>query len=154
MNAHITKEMMENYAQARNERVKRSNLRVLVNIENELTYRQVVSMLPLDTEFVVVETYEGMLQTYLATAPDMVLLDPEVGSEEDLAQIYALDSEHFVILLADHMSQKKIMDALEAGAQGFLTKPYTQRKVSHYLNVLQAAKMLRSELSYYSATIQ
>lgn len=154
MDIKMNKEIAKIYAQARAERTKRSYLRVLVSIENEFTYRQIVSLLPLDTEFVVVDKNENLLETYLATVPDMLLVDPEAQLHEELVKIYALDNDHFVTLLADHMSQKEIMDALEAGAQGFLTRPYTERKVSHYLNVLNAAKAHRMERAYHTVTIQ
>ena len=145
MNNNIIIDMADTYAQARTTRAERSHACVLLGVGNEFVYKQLLSLLPSDTELVLVGDGENVLEAYLACAPDMLILEPKMDEHGALPHIYEVDGDNFVVLLADGMCQQEIMDALETGAQGFLTKPYTQRKMSHYLELLHTAKAQRQQ---------
>ena len=145
MKTNISTKLIEIYAQACSKRAERDHFRVLLGVENEFTYKQLLSLMPIDAEVILIPDGEGILESYLKSAPDLLIVDPALDLGEELFTIYEMDEQHFVTLLADNMSQKEIMDALESGAQGFLTKPYTQRKMTHYLELLRSAKAFRNE---------
>ena len=147
MKTNISTKLIEIYAQACAKRAERDHFRVVLGVEDEFTYKQLLSLMPINAEVMLVPEGDGILESYLRAAPDLLIIDPALDLGGELNAIYEMDEQHFVTLLADNMSQKEIMDALESGAQGFLTKPYTQRKMTHYLELLRSAKEFRNQPS-------
>ncbi|MBN1863911.1 MAG: response regulator [Victivallales bacterium] len=57
---------------------------------------------------------------------DLVILDmvmPKMGGHSTFFQIKAFDADAKVLLISGYVSEKEVKDLLDAGANGFLSKP-------------------------------
>lgn len=76
------------------------------------------------------------LNTYARLSPNLVFLDINLAycsSQKLLESIIALDREAHVVVLSGANDQGNIMQAMSHGAKGFITKPYTHKKLLQYI---------------------
>jgi DNA-binding NarL/FixJ family response regulator len=136
MSITLTQAQQEIYSQACALRATRQRAHIMLAVENEFTRAQFLHHFPAHIDVSVLQGKGDLFQSYLTIAPDMLILDPSADRQGAIGDIYQLDSMSFVVLLADGMEQRDIFQSLEEGAQGFLTKPYTERKIFHYLKLI------------------
>jgi two-component system chemotaxis response regulator CheY len=78
------------------------------------------------------ENGRAAVEMYIRLRPDVVLMDmvmPLMGGVEALVEIRAFDPNAHV-LMCSAMGQRELVDeALEAGARGFISKPFTPAQV-------------------------
>jgi two-component system chemotaxis response regulator CheY len=76
------------------------------------------------------------VEMYIRLRPDVVLMDmvmPLMGGVEALREIRAFDPNAHV-LMCSAMGQRELVDeSLEAGARGFISKPFTASQVMEAL---------------------
>ena len=77
----------------------------------------------------VVEAGTGVeaVEQYKSTSPDAVLLDitmPEMDGLNALREIRVVDADARVAMFTSISQQSIVMEALEAGAKDFITKPF------------------------------
>ena len=83
---------------------------------------------------VIAEAVNGRIavEQYVATRPDIVFMDmvmPELGGVDAVREICKIDP-NARILMCSAMGQQQIVDeAVQAGAKGFITKPFTGSRV-------------------------
>jgi len=68
--------------------------------------------------------------------PDLILLDVQVGPKNSLEHIRSLDFEPLIICTT--LYDTHALEAFDIGANGYLMKPVTQKKLSQALNRLPA----------------
>lgn len=78
---------------------------------------------------VIGEAVNGMdsIKKYQELKPELVLMDlnmPEMSGIEAIKEILKIDSEAAILVCSASNQQEEIFDALEAGAKGYLTKPF------------------------------
>jgi two-component system chemotaxis response regulator CheY len=87
----------------------------------------------------IIEATDGLLgiETYVMEQPDLVLLDmamPEMPGEEALEKILELNQSARVIIATADLQDLTKTKVLEAGAMGFLNKPFNRTKVLEVVN--------------------
>jgi len=81
------------------------------------------------------------LKKYKSEEPDLVTMDitmPEKDGLEATRDILNYDSEASIIMVSAMGQQKIVIEAIEAGAQDFVVKPFDEKRV------LEAAKNVLS----------
>jgi two-component system chemotaxis response regulator CheY len=81
------------------------------------------------------------VEMYTRLQPDLVLMDmvmPEMGGLDAVREIRALDPKARVAMCSAMGQQQLIDESLEAGALGFITKPFTAARVLEALSDLAA----------------
>ena len=81
------------------------------------------------------------VEMYTRLQPDLVLMDmvmPEMGGLDAVREIRALDPKARVAMCSAMGQQQLIDESLEAGALGFITKPFTAARVLEALADLAA----------------
>jgi len=76
------------------------------------------------------------LAGYVSNAPDALFLDiglPDINGHDVLECIFQIDPDAYVIMFSGRKDKGNIMRALEAGAQGFIGKPFTREKLFQYI---------------------
>ena len=121
----------------------RKQLTVLVVEDDPFTRRLVISTLK--GQFDVIEAADGVqaIHAYEMHAPDLVFLDielPDVNGHVILAKLLALDPSAFIVMLSANSIKENILAALEKGAHGFVSKPFTKEKLMHYLQLCETAR--------------
>ncbi len=72
------------------------------------------------------------VEQYTALRPDVVLMDmvmPELSGVDAVRQIRQLDPNARIVMCSAMGQQQLVAEALEAGARGFITKPFTASRV-------------------------
>lgn len=72
------------------------------------------------------------VERYLAVKPDLVTMDivmPEVNGIEAVKQLMREDPKAKVIIVSAMGQQSLVKEAIQAGAQGFVVKPFKPEKV-------------------------
>ncbi len=75
---------------------------------------------------------EEALRQYKELKPDLVTMDivmPEVGGIESIKEILKIDPEAKILVVSALGQQALLKEALEAGAKGFVVKPFKPEKV-------------------------
>ena len=84
------------------------------------------------------------VEQYTALRPDVVLMDmvmPELSGVDAVREIRRIDPDARVVMCSAMGQQQLVAEALEAGARGFITKPFTASRVIEALNdVVEGAR--------------
>ncbi|MFW5836776.1 MAG: response regulator [Desulfovibrionaceae bacterium] len=113
-------------------------LSVLVVDDSQLTIKRLAKMLGDLGHSVagVAHTGEQAVEEYLRLKPDLVSMDitmPDMDGIEATRRIIAADPEAVVIVVTSHGQEQMVMDAIEAGAKGYVLKPVKQDKLAEHL---------------------
>lgn len=82
-------------------------------------------------------TGEQAIQEYKRLHPDLVTMDitmPDMDGIEATRRIIEADPEAVIIMVTSHGQEQMVMDAIDAGAKGYVLKPIKQDKLSEYLD--------------------
>lgn len=82
-------------------------------------------------------------KTYLSDAPDILFLDIELPDWDGISiikKIRSFDPDAFIVMLSANSYAEKVKQAMEAGANGFMTKPFNRGKIEEYLKKYKRAK--------------
>ncbi|KOR38403.1 MULTISPECIES: response regulator [Planktothricoides] len=87
----------------------------------------------------IIEATDGLvgIETYLMEQPDLVLLDmamPGLPGDEVLEKILELNQSARVIIATADLQDLTKTKVLEAGAMGFVNKPFNRTKVLEVVN--------------------
>lgn len=109
----------------------------LMVIEDDIFSRRLVeNVLKKEFPLTSLGTAERALATYASVAPNVLFLDidlPDVSGHELLQKMVALDPAAYIIMLSGNSDQANILQAMKAGAKGFIAKPFTRDKLLQYI---------------------
>lgn len=118
------------------------SLRLLV-IEDDDVFRALAfEVLDGHTKIGVSTGYEG-IEKYKDECPDITFLDlglPDIDGFTVLRQIMSYDPEAFVVILSQSRFVRDVEKAKELGAQGYIIKPFSRKKVRDYFEKFRIHK--------------
>lgn len=88
------------------------------------------------------ENGEDAVEKYQALRPDLVTLDitmPKMDGLTALKKIREIDDNACVIMLTSMGQEVYVRDAIEAGARGFVVKPFNEKVVLSALDKIDQA---------------
>jgi two-component system, chemotaxis family, chemotaxis protein CheY len=91
------------------------------------------------TEVLRAEDGNQAVELFHAHLPELVTMDltmPNLDGLAAIAQIRAIDPQASILVISALNSHRIALDAIQRGACGFLTKPFTEREVSEALDEL------------------
>lgn len=109
-------------------------LNILVVDDSPIIVRK-LSMLLEEMGFRVVQTASNgkeAIAAYKACRPDLVTMDitmPDMDGIEATRAIMSEFQDAKIIMVTSHGQEKMVLDALKAGAKGYVLKPFQQQKV-------------------------
>ncbi len=135
------------FQRASSQRAVRSKPCVLIIEDDSFTARLVGNVLRASAD--IVEATSGYLGVvaYTRTAPDLVFLDinlPDADGRDLLKEIIRRDADSFIVMLSGNSQKDNVLASLEEGAKGFVGKPFSREKITHYF---QMARKKASPLS-------
>lgn len=109
-------------------------LKVMVVDDSILTIKKLEKMLTELGHQVIHTCKTGMeaVNDYPKYMPDMLTMDitmPDMNGIEATKKIIALNPDALIIMVTSHGQEQKVMDAIEAGAMGYLLKPIRKEKL-------------------------
>jgi len=84
-----------------------------------------------------IEDGDQIVKTYLKYNPDILFLDihmPGKTGLEVIPNLIEIDTDAFIVVLSADSQKENVLEALERGAAGFLTKPPAKHRIQEYLN--------------------
>jgi two-component system chemotaxis response regulator CheY len=118
-------------------------LRIMVVDDSGLTVKKMVKMLEgLGHEVAsVATTGQEAVDAYAAVAPDIVAMDitmPDLDGIEATRRIMAVSPDARIVIVTSHGQEQMVMDAIEAGAKGYILKPVKPEKLKETLETVAA----------------
>lgn len=133
LNAQANAELVASISRRRNAR---KALQILVIEDDPFSRRMVGLALHPDYEASYSDSGITGIRDYLALAPDVVFLDinlPDVSGMEVLQKIMKYDPDCFIVMLSGNGNAENVLKAVEAGAKGFVGKPFARDKIHQNL---------------------
>jgi two-component system chemotaxis response regulator CheY len=121
-------------------------LRIMVVDDSGLTVKKLAKLVEeLGHEVVhVAATGQQAVSDFAAVQPDLVTMDitmPDMDGIEATRRILAESPDALVVIVTSHGQEQMVMDAIEAGAKGYILKPVKKEKLAETLETV-AAKYL------------
>ena len=82
------------------------------------------------------------VELYRKQRPDIVFLDIQMPDKDGIAalkEIKELNAEACVVMVSGFGSAENVKTAIDAGAKGFIVKPYNVNRIMGIINKYQAA---------------
>ena len=122
------------------------SLRILVVDDSGLTVKKMAKLLEELGHQVVAMASTGQqaVDVYAQAAPDVTTMDitmPDLNGIEATRRILAEHPAACIVIVTSHGQEQMVMDAIEAGAKGYILKPVKQEKLAETLETV-AAKYL------------
>lgn len=113
-------------------------LQILVVDDSLITVKKLSSMLTALGHKVVRTAASGVeaLTAYEAYKPDLVTMDitmPDMDGIEATRRIREKYPEALIVMVTSHGQEKMVLDALKAGAKGYVLKPFRQDKLQEVI---------------------
>ena len=89
-------------------------------------------------------TGQQAVDIFATLAPDLTTMDitmPDLNGIEATRRILAEHPQACIVMVTSHGQEQMVMDAIEAGAKGYILKPVKQEKLAETLETV-AAKYL------------
>ncbi|MEF3696069.1 response regulator [Desulfolutivibrio sp.] len=116
-------------------------LTIMVVDDSNLTIKKMVKMIE-DLGHKVVHVASNGRQAaedYLRVKPDLVTMDitmPDMDGIEATKRIMAVDDKAVIVMVTSHGQEQMVMDAIEAGAKGYVLKPVKAEKLAEHLDAV------------------
>lgn len=132
----------------RSRREERDRLELML-VEDDSFSRSLVRM-ALMPAYSVSQVSDGhsCLATYARVAPDILFLDiglPDVSGLDILKKILEIDPQAYVVMLSGYGDRDNIAKAMEYGAKGFVSKPFSKAKLIEYIERGTAGKRRKAK---------
>lgn len=127
-------------------RTRREEACILIVEDDRFTASYTANILNRDYEVIHAKTGEEAISAYIDHAPDMVLLDihlPGLSGHETLQALRKIDADAYVAMLSVDTVRDNIVEAMNAGAAGFLKKPFSKERL---LAAVQKSPFIRQPL--------
>jgi two-component system chemotaxis response regulator CheY len=124
------------FGEAKKLRKARMPLHVMIVEDDPLTRRLVTGSFKENYALITASDAEQAVANYLLLAPDIVFLDiglPDTNGFNVLHQIMASDPDAYVVMFSGNSYLDNITSALNAGASGFIAKPFKKDRLQHYI---------------------
>lgn len=133
MQAPLNAELVETLSRRRDDR---SKLNIMVVEDDPFSRKLVGNSLSTQYALTFAEDGKSAIFNHLKAAPDIVFLDidlPDITGHDVLHRILEIDPAAFVVMLSGNGNLDNIMRAVNAGAKGFVAKPFTKEKLLQYI---------------------
>lgn len=119
-----------------------TSLNVMVVDDSQITAKKIGSMLEALGHTVVMKAKTGReaVDGYSEAEPDLVTMDvtmPEMDGIEATKLIMDAHPDARIVVVTSHGQEQMVRDALEAGAKGYILKPFDKDKLSTVLDKIQ-----------------
>ncbi|MFQ5781362.1 MAG: sigma-54-dependent transcriptional regulator, partial [Nitrospiria bacterium] len=133
-------------------------MKKILVVDDEITVRESVKML-LKREYSLLFAADGMegLQRFQEVSPDLVLLDvtmPNMDGMAALKKLREIDPDIPIVMLTATLATKTAVEAMKAGANDYLTKPFDHDELRLVIAKALAARALEKEVIRLRAAVK
>ena len=112
--------------------------RVLLIEDDRSTRRMVAASLRDHCELIEAPDASQGISAYNAFEPDLVFMDielPDGDGQKLLSWITHNDPGAFVVMFSGHYDTDNVMQSIDSGAKGFVSKPFDLNKMLHFIHI-------------------
>ena len=114
-------------------------LNILIVDDSNLTIKKLTNLLQELGHIVVGVARSGRdaIEAYEQFNPDLVTMDitmPQMDGIEATRRIIEKFKDALIIMITSHGQEQMVIDAVKAGARGYIIKPFKKDKVEEYIN--------------------
>lgn len=114
-------------------------LNIMVVDDSKIIRKKLTAMFDAIGHKVVCEASTGVeaIKQYNSYKPDLVTMDitmPEMSGIEAVERIVKSNSKALIVMVTSHGQEQMVIEAIKAGAIGYLIKPFKQEKVVEQVN--------------------
>ena len=114
------------------------SLTFMVVDDSNITIKKLTKMLEESGHKVVFVAGTGQqaVDNYTAYMPDMVTMDiamPDMDGIEATRKILEQHKDALIIMITSHGQEQMVMDAIDAGAKGYVLKPVKKEKLKEHI---------------------
>ncbi len=114
------------------------SLSIMVVDDSNITIKKLTKMIEeLGHKVVhVANTGQQAVESYMSVRPDMVTMDitmPDMDGIEATKRIIGQHRNALIVMITAHGQEQMVMDAIEAGAKGYVLKPVKQDKLGEHI---------------------
>lgn len=116
----------------------RKRVRVLLIEDDRSTRRMVCARLEEYCDVVDAGSVRQGISAYNSFQPDLVFMDielPDGDGKTLLNRITRNDPGAFVVMFSGHSDTNNVLEAIDAGARGFIAKPFDLSKMLHFIRL-------------------
>lgn len=118
-------------------------LNIMVVDDSNITVKKISKMLEELGHCVihVATTGQQAVDEYAKAKPDLVTMDitmPDMDGIEATSKIIAKDKDALIIMVTSHGQEQMVINAIEAGAKGYVLKPVKKEKLAEHLETIIA----------------
>lgn len=131
-----TAALQDIFRAAQKRRKARNPIHILLVEDDELTRKLTSNLFKENYAVLTAKDAQEAIMNYLLHAPDIVFLDinlPDHNGFQVLKEILAHDPGAYVVMFSGNNYLDNITHALNAGASGFVGKPFSKDKMRHYI---------------------
>lgn len=118
----------------------RNKLSILIVEDDPFSRTLVRNSLKKDYNVISAEDAYHAIGFYAEKAPNIVFLDiglPDANGHETLERILEIDPKAFIVMLSGNGDRDTVLQAVRAGAKGFIGKPFTKEKLLQYIEMAE-----------------
>lgn len=117
------------------------SLKVMVVEDSSITSKKLTIMLEGLGHEVVCVANSGVqaIAMFEDHRPDLVTMDitmPDMDGIEATRKILEMSPQALIIMVTSHGQEQMVMDAIDAGAKGYVLKPVKQEKLAEHINTV------------------
>lgn len=117
-------------------RRERGDINILVVEDDSLSRMMIKNVLMEDFTVYLAPDAKTAISSYIDLAPDVLFLDiglPDLDGHHVLERLMEIDPDAYVIMFSGRKDQDSILRSMNAGAMGFVGKPFTRGKLYQYI---------------------
>lgn len=134
LTAPLNEDMVETISRRREGR---TGLNILIVEDDPFSRKLIGNSLGLQFSMTFAEDGRTAIANHLKAAPDVVFLDidlPDITGHDVLRKIIEIDPAAYVVMLSGNGNVDNITRAVNAGAKGFVGKPFSKERLLQYIN--------------------
>ncbi len=109
---------------------------VMIADDDQFSRTLAINLLERDYASAAARNGRETLKVYLERAPDVLFLDigmPDISGHILLEHLLKLDPQAHIIMFSGRRDKETVLRAMQAGAKGFVGKPFTRAKIMEYV---------------------
>lgn len=118
-------------------RERRNDIDIMIVDDDSLSRMMIKNVLVSDFNVHIAQTGTEAIERYFEIAPDIIFLDiglPDMSGHEVLRAVLQIDPLAHIIMFSGRRDQDNVLSAINAGASGFVGKPFTRGKLYQYID--------------------
>lgn len=109
---------------------------LIMIVEDSDVYRELIANILAGKNFFFAKNGAEALSFFTSRKPNMVFLDiqlPDASGQDLLIKMKQEEPDIFVVMFTSDTDKKSVVSAVQNGAKGYVSKPFSKAKIDEYI---------------------